>query len=201
MTFGVSLRQSGASPYPPPLCLPSRVREHLPRVQAQWTRLQESAAWVQQLLASLQLQGRGRPRRQRKALPPLPTDLGLRRQLEPLWHVACSSQPTTATAAPWAQPATAPPGTSSSTRRPLQVKRELLSSRPRAQEDTQAGLQGLSSKWEELNRARQQDQLLGLLQEAKEKMEQLEGALQSAEMGQDLGSSRGLQKRHHQLEA
>lgn len=119
-------------------------------------------------------------KRQRKAFPPLPTDLGLRKQLEPLWHVACSSQPATTTAAPWAQPAAAPPGTSSSTRRPrplcpLQVGRELLSSRPRAQEDVQAGLQGLSSKWEELNRqmaehgkqlwwARQQDQLLGLLQ-------------------------------------
>ena len=38
-------------------------------------------------------------------------------------------------------------------------------------------------------------------QEAKEKMEELEGALQSAEMGQDLGSSRGLQKQHRQLEA
>lgn len=32
-------------------------------------------------------------------------------------------------------------------------------------------------------------------------MEQLEGALQNAEMGQDLGSSRGLQKQHRQLEA
>lgn len=31
-------------------------------------------------------------------------------------------------------------------------------------------------------------------------MEQLEGALQSTETGQDLCSSRGLQKRHHQLE-
>lgn len=32
-------------------------------------------------------------------------------------------------------------------------------------------------------------------------MEQLEGTLQRAEMGQDLGSSRGLQKQHRQLEA
>ena len=31
-------------------------------------------------------------------------------------------------------------------------------------------------------------------------MERLEGTLQRAEMGQDLGSSRGLQKQHHQLE-
>ncbi|XP_019500408.1 PREDICTED: spectrin beta chain, non-erythrocytic 5 [Hipposideros armiger] len=52
-----------------------------------------------------------------------------------------------------------------------------------------------------LQQARQQDQLLGLLQDAKEKMEQLEGALQSTEMGQDLCSSRGLQKQHHQLES
>lgn len=32
-------------------------------------------------------------------------------------------------------------------------------------------------------------------------MEQIEGPLQSAEMGQDLGSSRGLQRQHRQLEA
>ena len=32
-------------------------------------------------------------------------------------------------------------------------------------------------------------------------MEQLEGTMQRAEMGQDLGSSRGLQKQHCQLEA
>lgn len=32
-------------------------------------------------------------------------------------------------------------------------------------------------------------------------MEQLEGALQRAETGQDLCSSRGLQKQHHQLES
>lgn len=32
-------------------------------------------------------------------------------------------------------------------------------------------------------------------------MEQIEGPLQSAEMGQDLGSSWGLQRQHRQLEA
>lgn len=37
-------------------------------------------------------------------------------------------------------------------------------------------------------------------QGAKEKMEQLEGALQSAEPGQGLCSSQRLQKQHHQLE-
>lgn len=81
---------------------------------------------------------------------------------------------------PRTQPTTATPSTSSLARRPrplcpLQVGRELLSSRPHAQEDVQARLQGLSSKWEELRRkvaergkqlqqARQQDQLLRLLQ-------------------------------------
>ncbi|XP_007933521.1 spectrin beta chain, non-erythrocytic 5 [Orycteropus afer afer] len=92
-----------------------------------------------------------------------------------------------------------------------QVGRELLNSGPHAQEDVQARLQGLSSKWEELNlkmaerrdklrQARQQEQLLELLQEAKEKMEQLERTLQSAGVGQDLCSSLELQKQHHQLE-
>lgn len=37
-------------------------------------------------------------------------------------------------------------------------------------------------------------------QDAKEQLEQLAGALQGSEMGQDLRSSRKLQKRHHQLE-
>ncbi|GAB5572546.1 spectrin beta chain [Prionailurus iriomotensis] len=93
-----------------------------------------------------------------------------------------------------------------------QVGRQLLSSRLHAQEDVQGSLQGLSNKWEELRhkmaergdqlqRARQQAQLLQLLQDAKEKMEQLEGALQSAEPGQDLGSSRRGQKQHCQLES
>nr|KAF6487643.1 spectrin beta, non-erythrocytic 5 [Rousettus aegyptiacus] len=93
-----------------------------------------------------------------------------------------------------------------------QVGRELLSSRPCVQEDVRARLQGLSSQWEELNykmaehreqlqQARQRDQLLVLLQDAKEKMEQLEGALQGTEAGQDLCSSRRLQKQHRQLES
>ncbi|KAB0401288.1 hypothetical protein E2I00_000787, partial [Balaenoptera physalus] len=184
-------KQSGASPYPPPLCLPSRVREHLLRVQAQWTRLQESAAWVRQLLASLQLQGRGRPRRSGRCWRTSHPEPGnILQKLR--WNKTAERELV---------------ATQGHVEGLQQVGRELLSSRPRAQEDAQAGLQGLSSKWEELNRqmaehgkqlqrARQQDQLLGLLQEAKEKMEQLEGALQSAEMGQDLGSSRRLQKQH-----
>lgn len=38
-------------------------------------------------------------------------------------------------------------------------------------------------------------------QDAKEKMEQLEGALQGTEAGQDLCSSQRLQKQHRQLES
>lgn len=93
-----------------------------------------------------------------------------------------------------------------------QVGKELSGSQPQAREDIQARLQGLSSQWEELNhktaqrwdqlqQARWQDQLLRLLQEAKEKMEQLEGAQQDAEARQDPGSSRWLQRRLCQLEA
>lgn len=59
---------------------------------------------------------------------------------------------------PRTQPTTATPSTSSSAGRPrplcpLQVGRELLSSRPHAQEDVQARLQGLSvAEWEGLRR-------------------------------------------------
>uniref|UniRef100_A0A8C2VDR6 Uncharacterized protein n=1 Tax=Chinchilla lanigera TaxID=34839 RepID=A0A8C2VDR6_CHILA len=92
-----------------------------------------------------------------------------------------------------------------------QAGRELLCSRPQAREDVQTSLRGLSRKWEELThkmaerraeleQAGQQEQFLGLLQDAKEKMEQLEAALQSTEVGQDLRSSQALQKQHQQLE-
>ncbi|XP_006883283.1 PREDICTED: spectrin beta chain, non-erythrocytic 5 [Elephantulus edwardii] len=92
-----------------------------------------------------------------------------------------------------------------------QVGRELLSSGLLTPEDVQARLQGLSSKWEEVNRktaehvdklhwARQQEQLLGVLQEIKEKMEWLEGTLQISGLGHDLCSSQKLQKQHHQLQ-
>ncbi|KAM6202501.1 spectrin beta chain, non-erythrocytic 5 [Rhynchocyon petersi] len=92
----------------------------------------------------------------------------------------------------------------------LQVGRELLSS-GQAQKDVQARLQGLCRKWEDLShkmaergdklrQARQQEQLLELLQRVREKMEWLEGTLQSAGTGQDLRSTRELQKQHHQLE-
>ncbi|KAM8780237.1 LOW QUALITY PROTEIN: spectrin beta chain, non-erythrocytic 5 [Rhynchonycteris naso] len=94
--------------------------------------------------------------------------------------------------------------------KPLATRREkLLSNGPRAQENVQARLRGLRSKWEELNckmeehgkklqQASQQDQLR-LLRDTMEKTEQPEEVLQSAEMGQDPCSSRGLQKWHRQL--
>lgn len=56
------------------------------------------------------------------------------------------------------------------------------------------GVQGLASLCH-----RAQRRALHSPQAAEEKMEQLDGALQSAEAGQDLGSSRGLQRRHGQL--
>ncbi|XP_055291885.1 spectrin beta chain, non-erythrocytic 5 [Moschus berezovskii] len=183
-----------------------KVREQLQSIQAQWTRVQErSEQSRRQLLASLQLQEwkqdvvevmlwmeeKGRILVDKPSQEPSNILRKLRR------HEAATRELA---------------ATQGHVEGLQQVGRELLSSRPRAQEDVQARLQGLSSKWEELRRkmaergkqlqqARQQDQLLRLLQEAKEKMEQLEGTLQRAEMGQDLGSSRGLQKQHCQLEA
>uniref|UniRef100_A0A8C6D7R2 Spectrin beta, non-erythrocytic 5 n=1 Tax=Moschus moschiferus TaxID=68415 RepID=A0A8C6D7R2_MOSMO len=183
-----------------------KVREQLQSIQAQWTRVQErSEQSRRQLLASFQLQEwkqdvvevmlwmeeKGRILVDKPSQEPSNILRKLRR------HEAATRELA---------------ATQGHVEGLQQVGRELLSSRPRAQEDVQARLQGLSSKWEELRRkmaergkqlqqARQQDQLLRLLQEAKEKMEQLEGTLQRAEMGQDLGSSRGLQKQHCQLEA
>ncbi|XP_043836496.1 spectrin beta chain, non-erythrocytic 5 [Dromiciops gliroides] len=93
-----------------------------------------------------------------------------------------------------------------------QVGEELLDTKHDAQNDTQAKLQDLDKKWKELNhkmaergdklrQAGQQEQLMELLQEAKDKMEQMERGLQSAEMGRDLRSSRDLQIKHKQLES
>ncbi|CAN0540377.1 unnamed protein product [Rangifer tarandus platyrhynchus] len=183
-----------------------KVREQLQSIQARWTRVQgRSEQRRRQLLASLQLQEwkqdvvevllwmeeKGRMLVDEPSREPS----NILRKLR--WHEAATRELA---------------ATQGHVEGLQQVGRELLSSRPHAQEDVQARLQGLSSKWEELRRkmaergkqlqqARQQDQLLRLLQEAKEKMEQLEGTLQRAEMGQDLGSSRGLQKQHRQLEA
>lgn len=93
-----------------------------------------------------------------------------------LWKAACGQSPTSA---PWVQglwlimvPAAQQDSLGSVS---TQVGRKLLSSEPCAQEDVQAKLRGLSSKWEELNRkmavrgeqlrqAWQQDRLRGLLQ-------------------------------------
>ncbi|OWK09720.1 hypothetical protein Celaphus_00006342, partial [Cervus elaphus hippelaphus] len=183
-----------------------KVREQLQSIQARWTRVQgRSEQRRRQLLASLQLQEwkqdvvelllwmqeKGRMLVDEPSQDPSNILRKLRR------HEAATRELA---------------ATQGHVEGLQQVGRELLSSRPHAQEDVQARLQDLSSKWEELRRkmaergkqlqqARQQDQLLRLLQEAKEKMERLEGTLQRAEMGQDLGSSRGLQKQHCQLEA
>ncbi|XP_056671969.1 spectrin beta chain, non-erythrocytic 5 [Monodelphis domestica] len=89
---------------------------------------------------------------------------------------------------------------------------KLLDTEHHAREETRAKLQDLDKTWKELNhkmaahgdelrQAGQQAQLLELLQEAKEKMEQMERGLQSAETGQDLHSSRELQRKQKQLES
>ncbi|KAF5925525.1 hypothetical protein HPG69_001972 [Diceros bicornis minor] len=182
-----------------------RVRGQLQSVQAQWTRVQErSEQRKRQLLASLQLQEWKQDVAElmlwmeekwllvADKLSPGPSNI--LRKLK--WHEAAERELL---------------ATRGHVQGLQQVGRELLGSRLHAQEDVQTRLQGLRSKWEELNlkmaergdqlrQAGQQDQLRGLLQDAKEKMEQLEGALQSAETGQDLCSSQRLLKQHHQLE-
>ncbi|KAM5340248.1 LOW QUALITY PROTEIN: spectrin beta chain, non-erythrocytic 5 [Glossophaga mutica] len=183
-----------------------KVREQLQSMQAQWTRVQEkSDQRRRQLLASLQLQEWKQnvaevmlwmeEKEQMVADEPSPEPSNILRKLK--WHEKAERE------------LLASRGHVEGLQ---QVGRKLLSSEPRAQEDVQARLRGLSSKWEELNhktaargeqllQARQQDQLRGLPQDAKEKVEQLEGALQSVEMGQDLSSSRRLQKQHRRLES
>ncbi|XP_040602017.1 LOW QUALITY PROTEIN: spectrin beta chain, non-erythrocytic 5 [Mesocricetus auratus] len=92
-----------------------------------------------------------------------------------------------------------------------QAGRELLRGHPSAQEDIQDRLQGLNHKWEELHhrmaeqgdklqQTRQQEQLMELLQDVREMLEHLEGALQSTETGQTLCDSLRLQKQHCRLE-
>ncbi|XP_077905876.1 spectrin beta chain, non-erythrocytic 5 isoform X4 [Ictidomys tridecemlineatus] len=182
-----------------------RVREKLQSVQVQWTRVQERSEQRRgQLLASLQLQEWKQD------------VVELMLWMEEKWSVAAY------------EPSQAPSSILRKLRQHEAVERELIATRghmedlqqagrellcssPHAQEDIQSRLQGLGHKWEELNRkmaergdalqqARQQEQLLGLLQDAKEKMEQLEGALKSAEMGSNLCSIQRLQKQHCQLE-
>ncbi|KAL4696038.1 hypothetical protein H8957_001690 [Semnopithecus entellus] len=182
------------------------VREQLQSVQAQWTRLQgRSEQRRRQLLASLQLQ---EWKRDVAELMQWMEDKGLMVAHEP--SRACRNILQTLKRHEAAESELL------ATRRHVealqQVGRELLSRRPGGQEDIQTRLQGLRSRWEALNRkmtergdelrqAGQQEQLLRQLQDAKEQLEQLEGALQGTEMGQDLRSSRKLQKQHHQLES
>uniref|UniRef100_A0A4X2KK95 Spectrin beta, non-erythrocytic 5 n=1 Tax=Vombatus ursinus TaxID=29139 RepID=A0A4X2KK95_VOMUR len=93
-----------------------------------------------------------------------------------------------------------------------QLGNKLLATKHDALDDIQAKLLVLEKKWEELNhkmaergdklrQAAQQEQLMEQLQEAKDKMEQLERGLQSAETGHDLRSSRELQIKHKKLES
>ncbi|XP_073733567.1 spectrin beta chain, non-erythrocytic 5 [Callorhinus ursinus] len=178
-----------------------KVREQLQSIQVQWTRVQErSEQRRRQLLASLQLQ---KWKEDVAELVLWIEEKGLRAADEPSWEPSNILQQLKRHKAAERELL----ATHGHVEGLQQVGRQLLSDRPRAQEDVQASLQGLSSKWEELkhklaeqgDRLQQGRQLLGLLQAAKGKMEQLEGALQSAETGQDLGSSRGLQKRHGRL--
>nr|XP_055172581.1 spectrin beta chain, non-erythrocytic 5 [Nyctereutes procyonoides] len=182
-----------------------KVLEQLQSIQTQWTRVQErSEQRRRQLLASLQLQKWKQDvaelvlwieeKGQRAADEPSREPSKVLQQLRQ--HEAAERELL---------------ATLGHVEGLQQVGRQLLSSRPQAQEDVQNSLQDLRNKWEavkrkmaehgdQLRQARQQAPLLGLLQDAKKKMEQLEGALQSAETGQDLGSSRGLQRQHCQLE-
>ncbi|XP_032273432.1 spectrin beta chain, non-erythrocytic 5 [Phoca vitulina] len=178
-----------------------KVREQLQSIQVQWTRVQErSEQRRRQLLASLRLQ---KWKQDVAELVLWIEEKGLRAADEPSREPSNILQQLKRHKAAERE-LLATYGHVEGLR---QVGRQLLSDRPRAREDVQASLQCLSSTWEELkhklaeqgDRLRQARQLLGLLQAAEEKMEQLDGALQSAEAGQDLGSSRGLQRRHGQL--
>ncbi|KAM9202881.1 spectrin beta chain, non-erythrocytic 5 [Dugong dugon] len=184
------------------------VRERLQSVQAQWTRARErSEQRRRQLLASLQLQEWRQDVAELTLLmkekeliaadEPSQEPRNILRKLR--WHEAAERELL---------------ATHRRVEDLQQVGRELLSSGPHAQdaqEDVQAVLRGLSHQWKELNhkmaecgdqlrQARQREELLELLLEAEKKLEQLEGALQSAGTGQDLRSSGELQKQHRQLE-
>ncbi|XP_074091259.1 spectrin beta chain, non-erythrocytic 5 isoform X1 [Macrotis lagotis] len=93
-----------------------------------------------------------------------------------------------------------------------QLGNKLLDTNPDARDNMQTKLQNLDKNWKELNhkmaecgdklrQAGQQEQLMELLQDAKDKMEQMERGLQSPEMGQNLHSSRELQIKHKRLES
>uniref|UniRef100_A0A8C7EU33 Spectrin beta, non-erythrocytic 5 n=1 Tax=Neovison vison TaxID=452646 RepID=A0A8C7EU33_NEOVI len=180
-----------------------KVQEQLQSVQAQWTRVQErSEQKRRRLLASLQLQ---EWQQDVAGLVLWIEEKGLRAAEEP-----CREPSDILQQAAWHEAAKRELLASSGHVEGLQqVGVRLLSDGHCAGEAVQASLQGLSSKWKELknklarrgDRLQQTRQLLGLLQDAKEKMKQLERSLQSAETGQDLGSSRELQKWHGQLES
>uniref|UniRef100_G1MDF6 Spectrin beta, non-erythrocytic 5 n=1 Tax=Ailuropoda melanoleuca TaxID=9646 RepID=G1MDF6_AILME len=180
-----------------------KVREQLQSVQVQWTRVQErSEQRRQQLLASLQLQ---KWKQDVAELVLWIEEKGLRAADEPSWEPGNILQQLRRLQAAERELLAA----CGHVEGLQQVGRQLLSDRPHAREGVQASLQGLSGKWEGLKhklaehgeRLQRARQLLELLQDAKEKMEQLEGALRSAETGQDLGSSRRLQRQHSQLES
>ncbi|XP_057162138.1 LOW QUALITY PROTEIN: spectrin beta chain, non-erythrocytic 5 [Ursus arctos] len=180
-----------------------KVREQLQSVQVQWTRVQErSEQRRRQLLASLQLQ---KWKQDVAELVLWIQEKGLRAADEPSWEPGNILQQLKRLQAAECELL----ATCGHVEGLQQVGRQLLRDRPHAWEGVQASLQGLSSKWEGLKhklaehgeRLQRARQLLELLQDAKEQMEQLEGALRSAETGQDLGSSRRLQKQHGQLES
>ncbi|XP_040854019.1 spectrin beta chain, non-erythrocytic 5-like [Ochotona curzoniae] len=184
-----------------------RVREQLQNVQAQWARVQERSEQRRlQLLASLQLQewkqdveGLVLWIQEKELLVAEGPCSGSHNILQKLRRLAMAESELQVTR--------------QHVEHLQQVGTELLDSRLQAQEDIQAELWGLNSQWKELNckvaecgnqlrQAHWQDQLLGLLQEVKEKMVQLEGAQQEAETEQDQGSrQRQLQKQLQQLKA
>ncbi|XP_023568382.1 spectrin beta chain, non-erythrocytic 5 [Octodon degus] len=182
-----------------------RVRAQLQSVQVQWTRVQErSEQRRRQLQASLQLQEWKQDvaefmlwmEQKWAAVADEPSQVPGNVLQKLRWHRVVESELL---------------ASHGHVQGLQQAGRELLCSWPHAQEDIQTSLRGLSLKWEEsmhrmaargteLQQAARQEQFLGLLQDAKEKMQQLEGSLQSPEGGLDLCSSQRLQKQHCQLE-
>ncbi|XP_078515770.1 spectrin beta chain, non-erythrocytic 5 isoform X2 [Lissotriton helveticus] len=91
------------------------------------------------------------------------------------------------------------------------VGNQLIKEDHYAQKAIQAKVMELDKKWSKLNnkmaergdklrQAGQQEQLMELLQDAKEKIEKIEKVLQDTQAGHDLRSSRDLLKNHRQLE-
>ncbi|XP_019374606.1 PREDICTED: spectrin beta chain, non-erythrocytic 5 [Gavialis gangeticus] len=93
----------------------------------------------------------------------------------------------------------------------LKTGNQLIRDGHYAADSIQANISELKKKWEKLynrmiergdklRQAGQQEQLMELLQDSKEKIEKIEKVLQDAETGHDLRSSRTLLKQHTQLE-